>query len=120
MSKVICPLGLIGNCESSFKGGRGCRNYDYCENTASITVTLPYVYNERMKGLYVITTYPQVHKWISFRYHSYGYQRHQLTLDSHEELENLGFAVAVDIPNFNWDIFNKFNPSDENDDGIPF
>lgn len=123
MCKVVCPLGLINNCESSFGRGRGCRNYDYCENIASITISLPYVYNERMKGLYVVTTYPEVIKWQRFVYSMdtcYVHSRHELTESTHEELEELGFAVTVDIPNFDWDVFNKFNPSDEGDDDIPF
>lgn len=127
MCKVVCPLGLINNCESSFGRGRGCRNYDYCENIASITISLPYVYNERMKGLYVVTTYPEVIKWQKFVYSMdtcYVHSRHELTESTHEELEELGFAIAVYIPNFNESIWNKseFNPANESDDDdfMPF
>ncbi|MFM6918370.1 MAG: hypothetical protein ACKPKT_12490 [Dolichospermum sp.] len=120
MSEVICPLGLVGNCESTLKSGRDCINYYYCESTASVTIFLPYFYNQKLKGLFVKTTYPQVSRWINFRFWSYDYNTHPLTSDSHEELEKLGFAVAVSIPNFDQDIFNKFNPSEETDDDIPF
>lgn len=121
MSRVICPLGLIDNCESSFVHGRGCRNYHYCENITSITIGLPYIYNEKRKGLYVVTTYPEVFKWQRFRYSldsCYVLSRHELTESTHEELKELGFAIAVSIPNFDEDIWSKseFNPANESDD----
>ncbi|MFM5970670.1 MAG: hypothetical protein ACKO9X_08825 [Dolichospermum sp.] len=119
MSKLTCPLGLVNNCEPSIAKGRGCRNYDKCSDVTSVTIGLPYAYNERTKGLYVVTTHPRVSKWTNFRVWAYDYDRyHPLVLDTHLELET-HFAVAEDIPNFDWDIYNKLNPQDADWD-IPF
>lgn len=112
MSNVVCPLGLIGNCQSFSKTGKGCVNFDYCHSQTSLTLTLPYSYYRNR--LVVHHTKPQVFRHSRFTPAVDGIENyHPLSLDANEELEKLGFAIAQPNSNFKNEIWERSPYNDE-------